>query len=175
VKNRVEKLKILCRRWFINPGHKALHRESGFTLVEVIAAVFILAVVGSIGVVSLTTATKSRVQTDVRTTAVSLTDTIMENVKVNAGLTKYQFASGSYARYSVLKSSLPADYQVWTLDSNATPRNDSDTLNYYVYGLPCNVTTGQADSTDAGIQKVTIIIQYNNQEIYRLADFKVNR
>jgi hypothetical protein len=99
----------------------------------------------------------------------------MENVKVNACLTKYQFASGSYARYGVLKSTIPSTYQVWTLDSNAIPKYDGDALNYYIYGIPCNVTTGQADSTDAGIQKVTIIIRYNNQEIYRLADFKVNR
>jgi prepilin-type N-terminal cleavage/methylation domain-containing protein len=172
MRTRIEKLKILCRRWF---GIKVRRAESGFTLVEVIAAVFILAVVGTIGVLSLSAATKSRAQTDVRTTAVSLTDTIMENVKVNSGLTKYQSASGSYARYSVLKSTIPSTYQVWTLDDSGVPKYDSDALNYYIYGIPCNVATGQAESTDSGIQKVTIIILYNNQEIYRLADFKVNR
>jgi prepilin-type N-terminal cleavage/methylation domain-containing protein len=46
VKTKIEKLKILCRRWFFSPGNKGLRGQKGFTLVEVIAAVFILAVVG---------------------------------------------------------------------------------------------------------------------------------
>jgi prepilin-type N-terminal cleavage/methylation domain-containing protein len=158
-------------------------RENGFTLVEVLVGLMILAIVGTAGLVALTGATKARFQADVRTTAVSLADTILESVKGNS--TEYIFAdvnSNYIADYSVVLDSIskPSNYQIHTLD------NTGASFNGKIYGLPWNIKPSPtsdynkpvynlSNKTDPGIQKVTIIVLFENKEIFRLVDFKVHR
>ncbi|GEM_PF-1089296 len=166
------------------PTKRFWRGQHGFTLVEVLVAVFMLAVVGTIGLLALAAATQSRVQSDMRTTAVSLANSIMETVKGNA--TEYQIVGDTdadkMAEYSsVLTSiSIPDGYQIYS--DNKTGGAEAGKI----YGLPWNIKPtptssynkpvyNQTNPTDPGIQKVTVIVQYNNEEIFRLADFKVDR
>lgn len=149
-----------------------------------LVAVFILAVVGTAGILALTGATNSRMQSDVRTTAVSLADTVMENIKGDS--TTYQFAldqNGNPLPFVDYTSSpglpaMPTGYQVSTVDNNGA------LVPGKIYGIPWNLepTPTQyynqpipTSYIDSGVQKVTIIISFNNREIFRLADFKVHR
>ena len=154
----------------MNNLRKQVKKKNGFTLIEVLVSVFILALVGTIGILALTAAINSRMQSDVRTTAVSLADKIMETAKGDS--TSYQSNSNPADYSSAIPAGFNANYpgyQVYTLDNSGSQAADK------VYGLPWNLTSNLPDTVDSGIQKVTIIIKYNNQETFRLADFKVDR
>jgi prepilin-type N-terminal cleavage/methylation domain-containing protein len=158
-------------------------RHRGFTLIEVLVGIAIVATVGTSGLIGLMGATRARFHSDVRTTAVSLADTLIENVKGYS--TTYLFAtpaSNYVADYSAILAavSVPAGYTIRTLD------NAGSQVNGKIYGLPWNIKPSPtsdydqpvynlANKTDPGIQKVTIIVFFDNQEIFRLADFKVHR
>lgn len=165
----LRKLQNLLKR---PPGRP--HSESGSTLVEMLVAIFILSVVGGAALLALTGASDARMMSDVRTTAVSLADTNMENIKGDA--TPYKNATGSFADYTNALT-FPAGlsqgangYRVFTLDNTGNPVSDC------VYGIPWNISTKQAvTGADPGIQKVTIIVEYNGNNIFQLSDFKVNR
>jgi prepilin-type N-terminal cleavage/methylation domain-containing protein len=155
-----------------------INSMNGFTLVEVLIAVAILAVVGVGSLTALTTATKTRAQANVRTTAVTVAETTMETIK-NQSL-PYKFAPNSLtgADYTDawldIKGNYPANFLLFTLDNAGTQVADK------VYGLPWDLNNnriiyGETNPADPGIQKVTVIIQFNGKEIYRLADFKVRR
>jgi prepilin-type N-terminal cleavage/methylation domain-containing protein len=153
----------------------------GFTLVEVLVGLAVLSVVGVAAFSALVGSTKARAQSDVRTTAVSLADTAMETIKGAA--TPYVFAptntNPTGADYTANLPSIPANYHLCTLNNTNAIVVDR------VYGLPWHLSTGTGDPNvlvygsanpaDPGIQKVTIIVRYYSQEIFRLTDFKVNR
>jgi hypothetical protein len=112
---------------------------------------------------------------------VSLADTAMETIKGAA--TPYVFAptntNPTGADYTANLPSIPANYHLCTLNNTNAIVVDR------VYGLPWHLSTGTGDPNvlvygsanpaDPGIQKVTIIVRYYSQEIFRLTDFKVNR
>jgi prepilin-type N-terminal cleavage/methylation domain-containing protein len=152
--------------------------ERGYTLVEMLVAMFVLAVVGATGLLALTGATNARMQSNTRTTAVSLADSAIETIKGSA--TPYQIAqdiSGNplpFVDYTGSLPEIPSGYQFCTLNNAGNRVNDK------VYGIPWDITTNQpaygaANPEDPGIQKVTIIVMFNSRETYRLADFKVDR
>lgn len=155
-----------------------LNSMSGFTLIEVLISVAILAIVGVAVLTALTGATKARFQTDVRTTAVSLADTTMETIK--GASTTYIFANTSLVPDGALYTlpagvTIPNNFSVYSLKNSGTQGAINN-----IYGLPWDLNTNALISSgtnpaDPGIQKVTIIIQFNGKEIYRLIDFKVNR
>jgi prepilin-type N-terminal cleavage/methylation domain-containing protein len=164
--------------------------QKGFTLIEVLIGVTLLTIITAAGFVTLASAMNAQAVSNKRTTAVSLANTVMENAKGTA--TKYQFAMDTggnllpyfdYAAYAYANpgtnvldevlSSIPSNYMVAALDDQGNIVNDK------VYGIPWNIEVTpdipQTSGVDAGIQKITIIIFFNNQEVYRLADFKTNR
>ncbi len=155
------------------------NESGGYTLVEVLIAVAIIAALGVAVLTALTTATKARAQADVRTTAVTIAVTTIEAVKNQSY--PYKWAPGSLtgadytdAWVDMIKNNYPDNFLLFTLD------NDGNQVADKVYGLPWNLDDnvpvyGGTNPADPGIQKVTVIIQYNGEEIYRLADFKVYR
>jgi len=157
---------------------KIFESKSGFTLVEVLVGTAILALVGVGMLTALTTATKARFQADVRTTSVTIAETTIEAVK-NQNL-EYIFAPNtlSGADYTdvwlAIKDNYPANFEICTLDNNSTEVANK------IYGLPWDLDTntlvyGGPNPSDPGIQKITIIVKFDGKEIFRLADFKVNR
>jgi prepilin-type N-terminal cleavage/methylation domain-containing protein len=157
-----------------------LNNMSGFTLIEVLVAVAIISIVAVGALTALTAATKARFQADVRTTAVTIAETTIEAIK-NQTFT-YKFAPGilTGADYSTVLLDLPPippNFRIYTLSNE----NHGTTLVAdKMYGLPWDLATNTLiydgnNPADPGIQKVTVIVQYDGKEIYRLADFKVLR
>jgi hypothetical protein len=147
-------------------------------MVEVLVAIFVMAVVGATALLALTGATNARMQSNTRTTAVSLADSGIETIK---GITTpYQIAQDvngnplPFVDYTSYLPEIPSGYQICTLNNAGNRVSDK------VYGVPWNITLNQAaystaNPVDPGIQKVTLIVLFNGKEIYRLADFKGHR
>jgi prepilin-type N-terminal cleavage/methylation domain-containing protein len=159
-------------------GKSRVKSMQGFTLVEILVGLAILAIVAVGALAAVTAATKARAQSDFRTTAVTIAETTVEAIK-NPSL-EYEFAPSSVtgADYTdawlAIKGNFPANFLLLTLDNAGNQVADK------VYGLPWNLDEntpvyGGPNPADPGIQKVTVIIQFEGKEIYRLADFKVNR
>lgn len=178
--NRLTKLSGLTR--------SVIRKQQGFSLVEVIIGIVLLSIISVAAFESISTAVNGGTVSNKRTTAVSLANTIMENAKGPANT--YQFGmdtSGNplplvdyTSSLSTVLSSLPAGYQVNTLD------NQGNMVANAIYGVPWDIKEtpaqyynqpqiNQSNTFDSGIQKITVIIVFNGKEVFRLADFKVNR
>ncbi|MDD5701457.1 MAG: type II secretion system protein [Dehalococcoidales bacterium] len=143
------------------------NESGGYTLVEVLIAVAILAAIGVAVLTALTTATKARAQADVRTTAVTMAVTTIEAVKnqtLDYDWSPNSLTGGDYTTtWDSIKANFPANFLLFTLDNTGTLVADK------VYGLPWNLDDnvlvyGGTNPADPGIQKVTVIIQYNGEE-----------
>jgi prepilin-type N-terminal cleavage/methylation domain-containing protein len=145
-------------------------RQSGFGLVEVLAGLVLLSVIGVAGFSALTTTSKVTEQSNQRVTARSITVSQMDSVLAADYIYS---ATNSVAEYSFTQPQ--SGYSVSTLDRSGNRVNDK------IYGIPWNLSSssvyspGPSDPIDPCLQKITIIISYQNNEIFRLVDFKTNR
>jgi prepilin-type N-terminal cleavage/methylation domain-containing protein len=151
--------------------------ERGFSLVEVTIGILILAILGVAFMQAVSTAIMTRNKADVRTTAQSLAESQIEQIKSGP----YFVVQDSIGDYTDTISTLPHGYRFATLDKSGNIVTD------HIYGLPWDVTTDtlwlEENTSDPGIQKITIIVQSSidvtskgvYKEIFRLIDFKVNR
>ena len=140
--------------------------NKGFSLIEVLVGMAILSIVAA-GVLALMfTSTNAVMQARVRTTATNVAKTEMEYVKA---LYYFPAASGGFATY--VPSAPPANYTVSTLDRSNTKVDGS------IYGIPWDVTTNApytpsgSSPIDPGIQKITVIVNYNGNVVFTLVDF----
>ncbi len=126
--------------------------SKGVGLVEVIIALAILGLVAAAFLNGLSTSLNAVVISDEGSTALALAQGKMEYVK---SLPYEEGASPSYEQPDEPSS----DYPGYTI-SVAAPPIDPET------GNPAD---------DMGIQKITITIKFQNNEIFTLEDYKVNR
>jgi prepilin-type N-terminal cleavage/methylation domain-containing protein len=144
--------------------------SDGFTLVETLVGTAVMAIVALGGLMGLSSGTQAVLQSDIRTTAVSLANSQMEAVKTAS----YVYSpTGGVADYSSILVGIPAGYQIDTLDRSSTEQPNS------VYGIPWDINSNNVYSgsnpIDPGLQKVTVIIRFHNQEIFRLIDLRINQ
>jgi prepilin-type N-terminal cleavage/methylation domain-containing protein len=144
--------------------------SDGFTLVETLVGTTIMAIVALGGPMGLSSGTQAVLQSDKRTTAVSLANSQMEAVKTAS---YFYSPTGGASDYSGIMVGIPAGYQIHTLDRSNTEQPNT------VYGIPWDVNSNDVYSgsnpIDPGLQKVTVIIRFQNQEIFRLIDLKINQ
>jgi len=146
-------------------------KSRGFSLIDVLIGTALLAIIGVAVFSALTTAIKATFEADVRTTSVSLAKSLMENVKGNL---EYEFtnASNLNADYSAALSSIlpiPENYKISTIDQSGNKVDNK------IYGVPWNLASNSPSNLETGIQKITIIVEFKNKEVFRISDFKVNR
>jgi prepilin-type N-terminal cleavage/methylation domain-containing protein len=150
----------LARAW--------LRRSPGFTLIEVLIALALFAIIGIVFAGGLTTASKAVLVADVRTRAESLARTQMESIKdegYNSTYTKISIAgvtdsSGSYLICSCNGTSPQA------LNCDSTDR---------IIAVPWDSATNNATTSDTGLQKITLVIKHDGTEVTRLEGYKVDR
>jgi prepilin-type N-terminal cleavage/methylation domain-containing protein len=143
--------------------------QRGFTLLETLIAVMIMSIVAAAAFGAIGVATKARLEADVRTTARSIGVSQMEAVQAGS----YKNApSAGVSDYGL--PVLPAGYSLFSLG-----RDGVTLLADKIYGVPWDITTNTVyiipSPVDPGIQKITLIVEFNGNEIIRLTDFKVNR
>ena len=142
---------------------KALKNQCGLSLVEVLVSLAIIGLTSAVFLSGLQTGSKATQLSDVHTTARSLAASQMDTIK-SAGY--IAAPSGGVAAYT--PTSLPNGFQIYTLDRS------NNQVSGQIYGIPWNTTANAAyTGSDPGIQKVAIIIKYNNAEVFRLMDYKV--
>ena len=95
---------------------KIINKQAGFSFIEVLISLAIIALIGTGLLLALGTATKGSLQTDTRTEAENLAISVMESIKS----ANYVYApSGGFAGYSF--AAPPVNYQICTLDRSGLP------------------------------------------------------
>ena len=138
--------------------------EKGFSLIEVVIALLLLGIIGVALLSGFATASMALVIADERTTAESLARSQMEYVK-NQG---YNTApAGGEAIYEKI-TGIPGGYTIWSV-------NRADATVEDIIGVPWDSQNNQAVDTDAGLQRVKLVIKHHDKEIITLEGYKVDR
>ena len=135
-----------------------IHNQKGFSFVEVLIALLIVAIVASAFLLALAGASKGLSVADIRTTAESLARTQIETIK-NAVYINY--SENAHAFYSLV--SAPPNFGISTLIEPID-----------IYGDPFS-ESGGVFSDDEGIQQVTVTIIFQGDDVLTLVDYKVDR
>jgi len=128
--------------------------EKGVTLIEVLIALTLLSIIAIPFLSGLATASKASFIADERGTAQSLAQSQLEYVKSQSYI---DHADPGYGDYGLIVA--PAIYSIELIDVPVDP----DT------GQP--LTSGQ----DNGVQKITVVIRHQGEEVITLEGYKVNR
>jgi prepilin-type N-terminal cleavage/methylation domain-containing protein len=149
---------------------KAFGRGSpGFTLIEVLVALGLFAIIGIVFAGGLATASRAVITADVRTNAESLARTQMESVKEQ----DYEPApDGGVYNYTKIPD-IPPGYTIWTVnrDDEIVNGGDSDP----VIGVPWDSESNVDTPEDNGLQKITLVIMHEGRRVLTLEGYKVYR
>jgi prepilin-type N-terminal cleavage/methylation domain-containing protein len=143
-------------------------RSPGFTLIEVLIALALFAIIGIVFAGGLTTASKAVLVADVRTRAESLARTQMESIKNDEYSPAPTGGVGNYTKIDV-----PAGYAICSLDRDSEPVNDGSSDP--VIGIPWDSEGNAAADEDTGLQKITLVIKHDDKEVTRLEGYRVDR
>jgi len=140
--------------------------EKGFTLIEVLVALAILATVGTGFLMALTIASKAIIIADERTTAESLARSQMEYVK---NLDYIDYSDPDRGEPYYYDEITPSDSN-YSIDFTVVPFNPA--TDPYTWYIPDG--NGVSDQ-DLGIQKITVTVSYLGDPVLTLEDYKVER
>jgi prepilin-type N-terminal cleavage/methylation domain-containing protein len=161
-----------------------MRSEKGFTLVEVLVGLVLLAVVGVAILSGMNTIFKSNYVSNTQTTGVSIAQTQLEFI-ASDNVTTCWDPTDKVGYYPI--TTIPSGYTVWTLprgtNSDGTGNPVECTLNSKggLVGIPWDDQTGighniaisMTNSTEYNIQKVTVIIKKDNKVVTTISAFKV--
>ena len=152
---------------------KALQgRARGFTLIEVLIALALFAIIAIVFAGGLSTASKAVLTADVRTRAESLARTQMESVK-NPSCGYQEAPDGGVANYTKIDMTSFPSYSIWSVSRNGTVVNGGPSDP--VIGIPWDSGNNTAINEDNGLQKITLVIKHDDIEVTRLEGYKVDR
>ena len=157
-----------------------MKKEKGFGLVEVLMALVLLGIIAIAFLGALATGSKALFIADERATAESLARSQMEYVKnldyiIATAYNPGPPPSGGEAIYVNAKISVPSGYEIRSI--NRAGGEDTSTN---IIGVPWNgqltpPPEGQAVDTDAGLQRIKLVIYHLDKNLFELADYKVER
>jgi prepilin-type N-terminal cleavage/methylation domain-containing protein len=151
---------------------RSMKNEKGFTLIEVVIAMAIMGIVAAGFLMALSTASKSIILADERTTAESLARSQMEYVKeqLYSPAPDYDPGPPSGGEITYLKIlNIPANYTIWSVDRYNVP------VENIIYGVPWDSQNNIAVDIDVGLQKITVTIQHQGKDVITLEGYKVDR
>ena len=143
--------------------------EKGISLIEVLIALGILGLVAAAFLSGLATTSKALIIANQRTTAESLVRSQMEYVKEQP----YEWAEDDGEVIYLLITGIPITgipdgYTIWSFDRAGATVTD-------IIGVPWDSENNQAVTSDAGLQKIKLVIKHHDMEILTLEDYKVDR
>jgi prepilin-type N-terminal cleavage/methylation domain-containing protein len=151
---------------------KALRGSSrGMTLIEVLVALALFAIIGIAFAGGLGTASKAVLTADIRTNAESLARTQMEYVKSEY----YKEApTGGVANYTkIAYADIPEGYTIWSVDRDGVPVK-GDVFDP-ILAVPWDSDLNEAAELDDGLQKITLVIKHEGTYVITLEGYKVYR
>ena len=152
-------------------GRATQDHSHGFTLIEVLIALALFAIIGIVFAGGLATASKSVLTADVRTNAESLARTQMESVKEQ----EYEPApDGGVCNYTKILD-IPEGYSICCLNRASPPSIVNCGPSDPVLGIPWDSETDTVVDEDNGLQKITLVIKHEGREIITLEGYKVFR
>ncbi len=142
-------------------GNKIKSSEQGFSLIEVIVGVAILAALGVALLSSLTLATRVAMSTNTMETARDLAQAQME-----------------YVQSQAYNDDNPEDYEGEDYEGPAfydtLPDLENDYPGYYVKISASRIDKGNGIETDTGFQEITIIVYQGTEEQFTLVGRKAD-
>jgi prepilin-type N-terminal cleavage/methylation domain-containing protein len=158
-----------------NKIRKTLRGSStGFTLVEVLVALVLFAIIGIVFASGLGTASKAVFLADVRTNAESLARTQMEFVKNPSQDYDDDVPDGGVANYTKISvSEIREGYTIWSVNRNGEIVNGG--ASDPVIGIPWDSGNNTAVNEDNGLQKITLVIKHEGDQVITLEGYKVDR
>lgn len=132
------------------PQHYSTRHERGFSLIEVSLAIALAGILSLTIPSALSTANKTTIINNQRTTAESLARSQMDYIQ------NQTFDSTNNPPVYGLLSNLPTGYSVTQTVARIDPRGDNSTVN------------------DEGLQQITVTVKHGTNIAYTLVDFKVN-
>ena len=145
--------------------------STGFTLVEVLVALVLFAIIGVVFASGLGTASRAVFIADVRTNAESLARTQMEFVK-NPSQDYDEAPDGGVANYTKIPE-IREGYTIWSVNRNGEIVNGG--AGDPVIGIPWDSGNNTAVNEDNGLQKITLVIKHEGEQIITLEGYKVDR
>jgi prepilin-type N-terminal cleavage/methylation domain-containing protein len=141
--------------------------EKGTSLIEVIVAIGLIGVIATAFFMAFFIATKSIALADERTTAESLARTQIEFVKRQIYIPETLTSTAEYLETGLSEN---PRYSISSLDHR------TDTIVEDIIATPwdSNVDVPEDQGDDYGLQKITLIIFHDNNEVLRLEGYKVD-
>ena len=148
---------------------RSMRAEKGFTLIEVIIAMALLAIVAVAILAGLSTGSRAIFVADERATAESLARSQMEYVKnLNVGYVKAP--TGGEASYANAKISVPPGYEIRSIN-----RAGVEDVSTNIVAVPWDSSRNQPAPDDAGLQKIKLVIYHHGKSLLTLEGYKVDR
>jgi prepilin-type N-terminal cleavage/methylation domain-containing protein len=162
---------------------KKLESGPGFTLIEVLIGVAILAAVGVALIAGLGTVFKSNIVANTQTTGMSIAQSQLE---FTAGIFSPLDAADKVGYYNT--APVPEGYSIWTVPRGSNPDGTGEPVECTaastdpktgLIGIPWDDRSGfnqaiAADSsTDKDIQKITVIVRKDAKIVTTLSAFRV--
>jgi len=142
------------------------------TLIEVLVALALFAIIAIAFAGGLGTASKAVLTADIRTNAESLARTQMEYVKTQPY--DDDFPNGGVANYTKIEGIREREgYTIWSVNRDGDPDNGNH--DDPIIAIPWDSGNNTAVNVDNGLQKITLVIKHEGKEIITLEGYKVDR